>query len=148
MDVKGQGKGEEQLLKRMNELEQNIVRLTKAIDLLKEHQKNEYNVYIEKINVQSLTLDELNFSLENIDVNELSGAMNIGNTFSPTVGAKVKLPKEEKDKEGKIKKEMIKKLSQIKDKSKQQQPFSNQTLANHDIKVTINGKEVAHKVTD
>ncbi|HHY74005.1 MAG TPA: hypothetical protein GX497_12465 [Bacillus bacterium] len=146
--VKSQGKDVEQLLLRIKEMEQKLVTMTDAIESLKDCPKVEYNVYIEKIDVHSLTLEELNFSLENIDVNELSGAMNIGNTFSPSVAQKESLLKDEKKGEEKvngknIKEEIIKKLSKMKEKSKQQPKATQQ-----EIKVIVNGKEVSHKVTD
>lgn len=146
--VKSQGKDVEQLLLRIKEMEQKLVAMTDAIESLKDCPKVEYNVYIEKIDVHSLTLEELNFSLENIDVNELSGAMNIGNTFSPSVAQKESLLKDEKKGEEKvngknIKEEIIKKLSKMKEKSKQQPKATQQ-----EIKVIVNGKEVSHKVTD
>jgi len=153
MVVKSQGqeKREDQLLKRIKDLEQSLLRITKAIEALKDHPKREYNVYIDKIDVHSFTLEELSFSLENIDVNELSGAMNIGNTFSPSIETKNGLlkdgkPKVEKEYGTKVKEELIKKLTKMKENSNQQQPPNSK--AKKDIKVTINGKEVSHKVTD
>ncbi|WP_163100484.1 hypothetical protein [Peribacillus alkalitolerans] len=40
-------------------------------------------IHLEIKNVQTLNLDELSYHLENIDVKELSGILNIGNIFPP-----------------------------------------------------------------
>lgn len=121
MKVNDESKCEKELITRIQNLEQKLLSISEDI-ASKFQPEIQYNVYIDKIDVQSLMLDELNFSLESIDIEELSGAMNIGNTFSPSIEKKPKIAKEKNTKE-----------------NRKKQP---------DIKVTVNGKNIAYKVAD
>ncbi|HAQ06299.1 MAG TPA: hypothetical protein DCR24_01710 [Bacillus bacterium] len=47
--------------------------------------KQEYHFHIEKVMIETLQLDELSYHLDKIDVKELSGMLNLGNSFSPSV---------------------------------------------------------------
>jgi len=136
--VEGQN-GEQEIIERVNQLEQKLIDFTNEIKSLREHPKIEYNVYVENIDVHTLTLDDLNFSIENIDVDELSGAMNIGNTFSPSVDQKQK----NMQKEEKAKQEFINKISKIKKDTN-----TEKTPSEQGIKIFVNGKQVSHTVTD
>lgn len=137
--MKVEGQNSEQLFDRVKQLEQKLIDFTNEIKSIKDHTKIEYNVYVEKIDVHTLTLDDLQFSIENIDVNELSGAMNIGNTFSPSVDQKQKATQ----KEEKAKQEFVNNIPQIKERTNQQKTTSEQG-----IKIIVNGKQVRHTVTD
>ncbi|WJH34747.1 hypothetical protein N6H14_00595 [Paenibacillus sp. CC-CFT747] len=46
----------------------------------------EYRVTIENVNVHHPVLENLTFKLDSLDIQELSGALNLGNNFSPKVG--------------------------------------------------------------
>ncbi|MFC3885559.1 hypothetical protein ACFOU2_19625 [Bacillus songklensis] len=61
--------------KRLTSLETNVNELSKKTV------HNSFHLDIK--NVQTLNLDELSYHLDNIDVKELSGTLNIGNTFPP-----------------------------------------------------------------
>ncbi|MEH7132456.1 hypothetical protein, partial [Priestia megaterium] len=58
--------------KRLTDLEKNMNELSK---------KTVHSFHLDIKNVQTLNLDELSYYLEHIDVKELSGTLNIGNTF-------------------------------------------------------------------
>ncbi|MDN4526705.1 hypothetical protein [Fictibacillus fluitans] len=47
-----------------------------------------YHVHIEKLELQNPVLENLSFTLDNLDIEELSGALNLGNNFGVTVGEK------------------------------------------------------------
>ncbi|MBT2679438.1 hypothetical protein J7E38_10530 [Bacillus sp. ISL-35] len=75
-----------------------IQNLTEKIDAM---QKNEFHIHIEKVTVDHLQLDELAYHLDKIDIKELSGMMNLGNSFSPnleTVKSQSKSPQYKNEK--------------------------------------------------
>ncbi|MGP4081363.1 hypothetical protein ACTWQL_15770 [Pseudalkalibacillus sp. R45] len=45
----------------------------------------EYHFHINQIDIHDPTLEELNFKLDQIDIEDLSGALNVGNNFGVTV---------------------------------------------------------------
>ncbi|WNQ09959.1 hypothetical protein MJA45_20375 [Paenibacillus aurantius] len=47
----------------------------------------EYRVTIENVNVHHPVLENLTFKLDSLNIQELSGALNLGNNFSPKVGS-------------------------------------------------------------
>jgi len=59
-----------------------IQKLNEKIDSI---QKREFHFHIEKVTVQHLQLEELAYHLDKIDIKELSGMMNLGNSFSPNL---------------------------------------------------------------
>ncbi|MFP7735144.1 hypothetical protein ACLHDF_17320 [Priestia aryabhattai] len=58
--------------KRLTSLEKNMNELSK---------RTAHSLHLDIKNVETLNLDELSYYLEHIDVKELSGTLNIGNTF-------------------------------------------------------------------
>ncbi|NHM31203.1 hypothetical protein [Neobacillus terrae] len=54
------------------------------------------NVDIKDLHLNEVNLEELAFHLDKLDINELSGMLNLGNTFSPVVHPKKKTAKQEK----------------------------------------------------
>ncbi|AXI28868.1 hypothetical protein CIB87_07540 [Priestia megaterium] len=58
--------------KRLTDLEKNMNELSK---------KTVHSFHLDIKNIETLNLDELSYYLEHIDVKELSGTLNIGNTF-------------------------------------------------------------------
>lgn len=70
--------------------------LEKKVQQLEERMKqsqpaNEYHFHIEKLEIQNPVMENLSFNLDNLDIEELSGALNLGNNFGVTVGEKIKL---------------------------------------------------------
>lgn len=59
-----------------------IQKLNEKIDSI---QKNEFHFNIDKVTVEHLQLEELAYHLDKIDIKELSGMMNLGNSFSPNL---------------------------------------------------------------
>ncbi|MBT2640580.1 MULTISPECIES: hypothetical protein [unclassified Bacillus (in: firmicutes)] len=59
-----------------------IQKLNEKIDSL---QKSDFHFHIEKVTVEHLQLEELAYHLDKIDIKELSGMMNLGNSFSPNL---------------------------------------------------------------
>lgn len=81
-----------------DELRLQIDELKRKIDSLK-NQKVEYHFHIEKIDIHDPKLEKLEFHLDAIDVEELSGALNIGNNFGVSPSQKIPSKSEVKDTE-------------------------------------------------
>lgn len=62
----------------LTELYKKVQQLEKAVDILTE-KSTAYNINIEKLDVQKL--ENLTFHLDSLDIDELSGSLNIGNNF-------------------------------------------------------------------
>jgi hypothetical protein len=101
-----------------------IHQLSDKIDSI---QRNEFHFHIEKVNVEHLRLEELAYHLDTIDIKELSGMMNLGNSFSPNLDIVKSLSKKSKEKQG------HKEQNSGGKKGKRKEPV---------LSVVINGKEV------
>lgn len=66
---------EDTLLKLLQDIENRMARLEKII------REDNKNVHLDIKNIQTLNLDKLIYKLDKVDIKELSGALNIGNTF-------------------------------------------------------------------
>ncbi|WP_419393239.1 hypothetical protein [Cytobacillus praedii] len=55
---------------------------------MKDHQKAEYHFHIDRVDIHQPVLDQLSFHLDQIDIEELSGALNVGNNFGVNIGSK------------------------------------------------------------
>ena len=75
--------------KNKKNIDQRIEKLEKLIEELSE-KTFEYHINIEKLDIHNPKLDELTFQLDTIDVEELSGALNVGNNFGIQVHQKDK----------------------------------------------------------
>jgi hypothetical protein len=72
----------EELFQKFNNLEKSIQEKTPPSIIVK--------MDVKDLHLQELKLEELAFHLEKLDIKELSGMLNLGNTFSPTVHRKPK----------------------------------------------------------
>ena len=84
---------------------QNIVEKIDAIEKRLQEmpgQPTVYHITIQNLEIHDPILKELTFSLESLDIKELSGALNMGNNFGPKVEQK---PKKEQEKKQKKKEE-------------------------------------------
>ncbi|CEG25713.1 hypothetical protein [Bacillus sp. B-jedd] len=85
-----------------------------------------FEIRIQDFHLNEMNLDELAFHLDRLDIKELSGMLNMGNTFSPNV--------------------------QPKGKTREQGSGFALTLPEsdrgQDIQILINGDPVAYSVTD
>ncbi|TCJ05214.1 hypothetical protein E0Y62_06020 [Cytobacillus praedii] len=70
------------------ELQKQLDDLQKRIDSMKDHQKAEYHFHIDRVDIHQPVLDQLSFHLDQIDIEELSGALNVGNNFGVNIGSK------------------------------------------------------------
>lgn len=133
----------------VKKLEKDLDRLSSAVSELKERPQNEYHIYVEKMDVHSATLDELNFYLDKIDIKELSGAMNIGNTFGTKVEPKQQttpIPEKLKQLKKQNKKQIVKKAQKSNKENKDcDHPDTTQDFG-QDIQVFVNGKQVNHTI--
>lgn len=68
-----------------------------------------YHINIQSLDIHDPVLKELTFSLENLDIKELSGALNMGNNFGPKVEQKPKNEKIEENNKVKKAEEQVKK---------------------------------------
>ena len=73
---------QEKAINKLEELVQKINLLEKSI-----HKKNNppiiVKVDVKDLHLNELTLEELAFHLDKLDIKEISGMLNLGNTFSP-----------------------------------------------------------------
>lgn len=114
---------------------QEIVKKIDAIEKrLKEvhDQHTVYHITIQNLDIHDPVLKELTFSLENLDIKELSGALNMGNNFGPKVEQKSKSEQEKKQE----------KKEQIKRKGK-----NSETEEESNIIVKVNGTPLNYTVS-
>ncbi|WP_182005613.1 hypothetical protein [Priestia aryabhattai] len=115
--------------KRLTDLEKNMNELSK---------KTVHSFHLDIKNVQTLNLDELSYYLEHIDVKELSGTLNIGNTF-PSQTNQYQAP----EKKGK----QITNESDVNRKSgSQNNKAKNKEKGPSEISVKINERSVPYKL--
>ncbi|NSL51001.1 hypothetical protein [Calidifontibacillus erzurumensis] len=75
------------IIKRLNEIEKKLTEIRQNI---------EFHIHIEKLDIHDPQLKELSFSLDKLDIKELSGALNLGNNFNPKVEQTPKIKGNEK----------------------------------------------------
>ncbi|WP_163538702.1 hypothetical protein [Gracilibacillus sp. YIM 98692] len=68
----------------LHALQKQLYELQKDIYELK-NEKKEYHFQIEKVDIHQAALDKLLFQLDKIDIEDLSGALNVGNNFGVTI---------------------------------------------------------------
>lgn len=114
---------QENILKKMDELFQKISTLEKSLQ-----DKNNPSVIVKMevkdLHLQHLNIEELAFQLEKLDIKELSGMLNLGNTFSPHVHPK-QIPK---------------------NPAVQKKPQHQEKEQRDDIQININGKPVSYTI--
>lgn len=118
---------------------QDIVEKIEAIEKrLKEisGQSTVYHITIQNLDIHDPVLKELTFSLENLDIKELSGALNMGNNFGPKVEQKPKNEQETKQENN----EKSEETAEPEQKTPDQNHYSN-------ITVKVNGTPVNYTVS-
>ncbi|RIW30428.1 hypothetical protein D3H55_16980 [Bacillus salacetis] len=100
-----------------DEITKAIGDLIKRMDRLEESLKQNKGVHLQIQHVDTLTLENLNYHLDHVDIKELSGMLNIGNTF---------------------------KQKENKQKSKVPRVKKGSSAADNDISILINGKDVPY----
>ena len=70
----------EELVQKINLLEETISKKSNPPIIVK--------VDVKDLHLNELTLEELSFHLDQLDIKEISGMLNLGNTFSPRVHPK------------------------------------------------------------
>src|SRR5437764_12562294 len=132
----------------MNRMELNERDLTKTLEELQTRLKNieekfisspreekdaptTIHLHVQKVNIEKLQLEELAYHLGSIDIKELSGMLNLGNTFSPSTSPKKKMDR----------------TSSAPDNSKQKENHSTSKQdQDEDIEIIINGKKIIPKI--
>ncbi len=86
------------LQQQLDDLKAAIARLQRT-----KEQSIEVHFHIDKVDIHQPTLDQLSFRLDQLDIEQLSGALNIGNNFGVNIGDKKKsaAAKEERIRPGK-----------------------------------------------
>lgn len=79
------GRKSRQVLERLQDVSAQMERLTATLDRLQETTGHSARINIEHLDISEAFLNELVFRLESLDIDELSGSLNVGNNFSPTV---------------------------------------------------------------
>jgi hypothetical protein len=72
----------EELVQKINLLEETISKKSNPPIIVK--------MDVKDLHLNELTLEELSFHLDQLDIKEISGMLNLGNTFSPRVHPKTK----------------------------------------------------------
>lgn len=113
------------IFKKIEELVQKVSLLEKSI---KETSNPSIivNMDVKNLNLQELNLEELAFHLDQLDIKELSGMLNLGNIFSPKVHP-----------ESKLKKTVLNKNTKLQDEEKNNK---------NDIRIKINGKLIPFSI--
>ncbi|HHW36414.1 MAG TPA: hypothetical protein GXX18_03860 [Bacillales bacterium] len=92
-----------------------------------------YYITIQNLDIHDPILKELTFSLESLDIKELSGALNMGNNFGPKVEQKPKNEQEKKQKE--------------QEKTEEQEKKSPEQNDKNEISVKVNGTPLKYTVS-
>jgi|GEM_PF-5766718 len=72
-----------QIFQQLQEVTAQLERVAKSLDHLQSHMDHSARINIERLEIDDAFLNELVFRLESVDIDELSGSLNIGNNFSP-----------------------------------------------------------------
>lgn len=97
----------------LQELEERLMRLEELIASMNTRPAV-YNITIEKLEVSDPVLENLTFKLESLDVDELSGSLNLGNNFVVRSMKNKQEKKEQNKKAGKSKKSKKEKKIEVK----------------------------------
>lgn len=76
--------------KALKELNEKIQKIEKALEELTQSEKIEHQISIESLNMKDPVLENLTFQLDQLKLEEVSGALNLGNNFGITVHQKPK----------------------------------------------------------
>ncbi|WP_222928599.1 hypothetical protein [Oceanobacillus piezotolerans] len=82
MDSENMNNKLEELVQKINLLEKSILKQSNPPIII--------NVDVKDLHLNELTLEELSFHLDQLDIKEISGMLNLGNNFSPRVHPKSK----------------------------------------------------------
>ncbi|RHW41632.1 hypothetical protein D1B31_07905 [Neobacillus notoginsengisoli] len=115
----------EKLLVTLNHFAERMDRLEKGLTD-KKNPPIHFDIQIKDLHLNELNLEELAFHLEKLDIKELSGMLNLGNTFSPKVHSKQKAD----------------------GLAPQEIPESSETTGCRDIEVLINGSPVMYTIVE
>src|SRR4051794_20763677 len=115
----------ENVLTKLGELDQKIDSLEKSLQN-KSNPSIIIKMDVKDLHLHELNLEELAFHLDKLDIKELSGMLNLGNTFSPKVERKLKANH-----------------SSTKEPPQQEEQ---ETKTTDEIKVNVNGKSVSYTI--
>ncbi|OCA85901.1 hypothetical protein A8F94_13700 [Bacillus sp. FJAT-27225] len=116
----------EKINKNLDDFAERLDRLEKSLKN-STNAKFHFTIHINDLHLSELNLEELAFHLEKLDIKELSGMLNLGNTFSPNVQTK----KKQEDLQVQTAFETAKTES-----------------SKEDIQIRINGKPVSYSIID
>ncbi|MDQ0214876.1 ribosomal protein L12E/L44/L45/RPP1/RPP2 [Oikeobacillus pervagus] len=117
----------ENLINDLQNIYKKIERLEQQLNEVKRQQT--IHLSINTVNIESLNLEELAYHLDKIDIKDLSGMLNFGNTFSPAL--------EKKKQEKAVEKGGKKKENETDKKRKDH---------NGDISIQFNGRNILYHV--
>ncbi|WP_409273708.1 hypothetical protein V1499_03070 [Neobacillus sp. SCS-31] len=125
-------------------------RLDRLENAVKEsnNSKIHFDIHINDLHLNELNLEELAFHLERLDIQELSGMLNMGNTFSPKVHGKEKVNElvPERNSALFLEKENVEDTSTETKKGKE--TFLETERSGRDIQILINGDPVSYSLTN
>ncbi|KKB75515.1 MULTISPECIES: hypothetical protein [Bacillus] len=88
---------QDDILKKLDELSQKIDTLETSLNH-RSHPSLFLKMDVKDLHLQELNLEEFAFHLDNIEIKDLSGMLNMGNVFSPYIHPKPKRPPHQKKK--------------------------------------------------
>jgi ribosomal protein L12E/L44/L45/RPP1/RPP2 len=133
---------EQDLLNKLQEIQMELSSLSNKITTENQIGKNTIHLHIQHVSIESLQLDELAYHLDSIDIKELSGMLNLGNSFSPKImDASSKQKNSEKADD--------KKENSEKDNEKAadgENPAVKGSEGEGNVRIVVNGKETSYKL--
>ncbi|MDC3413715.1 hypothetical protein NC797_13790 [Aquibacillus sp. 3ASR75-11] len=88
------GNESKEIVKILQEIHQTIKNIEKQMTINSQSNQSKkedtYHLDIEHVNIDQFDLDDLTYHIDKIDIKELSGMMNVGNTFSPSLSKQKK----------------------------------------------------------
>lgn len=72
------------LLETIQKLQEQVSHLQEQVN--EKEKASEYHFHIQQVDIKEPTLEKLTFQLDTIDIEEVSGALNVGNNLGVSVG--------------------------------------------------------------
>ncbi len=89
----------EELEKRIEDLETKINHLTTFLSNMHQKENKVVHYHIKHLEIQSAQIEKMDYHLDSIGIEQLSGTLNIGNNFNKEKGADSILPSMSKEEE-------------------------------------------------
>ncbi|ART76026.1 hypothetical protein B4U37_08270 [Sutcliffiella horikoshii] len=129
----------DEMERRIQDLEAKIEQLTTQFNKMNDTKQQVVHYHIKTLEIQNAQIDKLNYHLDSIGIEQLSGTLNIGNNFDAKQQTPIKEPQKNKETNEKNSRS-YRPLKKQKNKSEESQHIS-VTNRKNGLSVKINGKE-------